>query len=231
MIVAFTVFRRPFYLRETLESWKGVRGILDVEVAFHVDHSDQFTGALEICESFRNWHGRTTICTHNPGLGVSGNPFHALTQAFSRHAQAALAEEDVTVSSDVLEFYESALNFYPIACAWSDTKDGSPYRVEGRTWFNPWGWATDRAIWESVIKPTWDHDYSTADNRGPAGWDCNLGLRVLPDKGLQSAFTGQSRSQHIGKHLGVHQDPSLHGEQEMPASFVAERPPFDWNRP
>jgi hypothetical protein len=228
--IVFTVYRRPWYLREVLEGWRNVRGIKDWNVRFHVDASDQSEAQARIIAEFNAWHGSSTGCFHDKTLGVALNPFHALDTAFKSHDRVILAEEDVTVSDDILEWYEHGLSHDDVlaVCAWSDYL-GEVHEYERRRWFNPWGWATTAGKWESVIRPTWDMDYSTGDHTGPGGWDCNLGLRVVNDKNMDVLFPRRSRTQHVGKWLGTHQDPNHFGEMEMPAGFAEHREPVaEW---
>jgi hypothetical protein len=132
-----------------------------------------------------------------------------------------LAEEDVEVSDDVLEFFAWAQFVSNIACAWSDAV-GDAQTVEMRRWFNPWCWGTSRTTWETLLRPTWDDDYSHG------GWDTHIGIDLVEEVPLHVAFPQQSRSRHFGQWLGVHQDPSKHGSQEMPESFLSHRPTASW---
>lgn len=227
VIVTFTVHQRPFYLRPVLETWRRVRWVMDAQMVFHVDPSSQQDVQLGIIEEFATWHQNVVVCVHSERLGVLGNPFHAMSEAFENAEVVALAEEDVEVASDILEYYEEALRYTNIACAWSD-RDGKSDQLELRSWFNPWGWVTTREMWESVLKPTWDLDYSSATDEGPGGWDCNIGLRVLPDRGLKAAFPMRSRTKNIGKHAGVHAHPEAHGEYQEPKSFDPNPIPQTW---
>ena len=230
--IVFTVHQRPWYLREVLEAWKKVRGIKDWSVVFHVDNSPQRMAQAQIIAEFNNWHGDSTACLHEKQLGVSLNPFHALSAAFDKGAEfCVLAEEDVEPAADVLEYFTWAQQFdYLLAtCAWSDGDElQHPYNASRRKWFNPWLWQTNRYMWRDVIKDTWDLNYSTGDERGPGGWDCNLGLRVVNDYDLGVMFPHRSRSRHIGKWVGVHQDPNHFGETEMPTGFVENATGNDW---
>ena len=205
--IVFTVHQRPFYFRDVLAAWREVRGVQDWEVVFHIDPSSSTAAQADLAEEFASWHGSTRVCIHDHLYGVLGNPFHALTEAFEDGADyTVLAEEDVEVSTDVLEYFTFAQSQPDLlaACAWSDHEDGDLEMAHRRYWFNPWAWGLTTDMWEAVVAPTWDHDYSTGDVRGPGGWDCNLGLRVVHDYDCPVMFPEVSRSRTIGQFLGVH---------------------------
>jgi hypothetical protein len=230
--IAFTLYRRPFYTRPVLEAWKKVAGVKDWDVHFYIDPSDQVDAQFMLAEEFLEWHNNGTVQVNSTKQGVLKAPWTALEHTFTDKGieYAFLAEEDVEVSNDVLEYVEFALvaGRSQIACAWSDEEDKPDDEALLRQWFCPWGWATDRRTWQLELKDTWDTDYSTGDETGPGGWDCNIGLRLVGARDLKIMFPRQSRSQHIGKHLGVHQDPSAHGQLEMPKSFTSEREQVVW---
>lgn len=229
--IVFTLYQRPFYTRQVLDAWSKVRGLWQWDVHFFIDPSPQAEAQLEIASEFLRTNKILGSVTVNEGrLGVLTAPWHALETAFAGlYERVVLAEEDVEVGDDVLEYFEEALWLADIACAWSD-KDAAEDEIDlRRKWFNPWGWATNKDTWYGYLKDSWDHDYSTADERGPGGWDCNIGLRLVHDTDLTVAFPRASRSRHIGQHLGSHQDPREFGVLEMPPSFKAHREPVhEW---
>lgn len=230
--IAFTLYRRPFYTRQILDAWQKVDGVKDWDVHFFIDPSDQSEAQFTLAEEFLEWHHNGTVQVNGIHQGVLKAPWIALEKTFHDQGTqyAVLAEEDVEVSTDVLKFMEFALpsTRAHIACAWSDEEGQAEDEAVLRKWFNPWVWGTSRRVWQLVLRDTWDKDYSSADERGPGGWDCNIGLRLVQDRPLDIMFPRQSRSRHIGKHLGVHQDPGAHGKLEMPDSFKAQRDPVHW---
>lgn len=229
-VVTFTLFQRPFYTRQVLEAWKQVRGVEDWEFHFHIEAGPQADAQFAVVKDFAVWHpDAVTICEHQKRLGVLHNPHHAMELAFEWGSDyTVLAEEDVIPGDDALEFFGFAKTVDSLAaCAWSDA-DGPENEAEGRRWFNPWLWGCSEDSWQETISPTWDFDYSSGDERGPGGWDCNLGLRVVHDHDQLVLFPKASRSEHIGQWLGVHQDPRAFGETERPASFKEHRDPVTW---
>lgn len=224
--IVFTLYQRPFYTRQILEAWKRVRGVQDWDIHFFIDPSPQAEAQLGIASEFLQWHGTGTVTVNEERKGVLTAPWFALTNAFAQgYEKVALAEEDVEVGDDILEYFSAALNsgIADIACAWADTDGWQDTIAYRRKWFCPWGWATTSETWFNSLRDSWDHDYSSADHRGPGGWDCHIGLRLVHDTDLTVAFPLAARARHIGQHLGSHQDPAAHGVLDMPPSFRSHR--------
>lgn len=230
--IAFTIHQRPWYFREVLDAWKRVRGVKDWPVRFHIDASPQWEAQVKIAQEFMEWHPDADFCLHQKQMGVTHNPHHAIDSSFIEGAKfVVLAEEDVEPAADVLEYFRWTQQFTDLlaSCAWSDGDElQHPYNASRRKWFNPWLWQLSWDQWQESIKTTWDFDYSTGDEHGVGGWDCNLGLRIVHDHGKDVMFPHRSRSRHIGKYVGVHQNPSDFGESEMPAGFVENATGNDW---
>ncbi len=227
-VVTFTLHQRPFYTRQVLSAWSRVRGVDEWAFQFHIDPSTQVEAQLNVIEDFG--HPNVEVFVNSEHLGVLRNPKKAIQSAFDVGAgYVVLAEEDVEPADDALEYFEYARSRPQLlaACAWTD-QDANPALTFRKRWFNPWLWGCNLAAWEEVLAPTWDEDYSSGDERGPGGWDCNIGLRVVQDRFLQVLFPGASRAQHIGQWLGVHQDPSHFGVVEKPLSFRAHREPVQF---
>lgn len=226
--VVFTLYQRPFYTRQILDAWSKVRGIKDWYFHFFIDPSNQSMAQLEIAHEFLRANELTgAVEVNEVKQGVLTAPWLALGSAFSAgYEHVVLAEEDVEVSDDILEYMDYALGLCDIACAWSD-QEGPEDEIECRYWFCPWGWGLTDKVWFKYLRDTWDHDYSTADERGPGGWDCNIGLRLVHELPIQISFPRSSRSRHIGRHLGTHQNPALHGVVDEPLSFKAHRDPVE----
>lgn len=227
--IVFTLYQRPFYTRRVLEAWSKVRGLKDWTVHFYIDPSNQSEAQISIASEFLESNKLSGYIEVNRlHMGVLRAPYWALSQTFdSLFEYVVLAEEDVEVGNDVLEYMLAAQEYSDIACAWSD-EDAAEDEMQIRPWFNPWCWGTDAETWNTRLKPTWDLDYSTGDSRGPGGWDCNIGLRLVNDTDLKVMFPRVARARHIGQHLGVHQDPAQFGALEMPPAFKADRKPVEW---
>jgi hypothetical protein len=227
--IVFTLYQRPFYTRKVLQSWRAVRGIKDWDFHFYIDPSNQSRDQIARAHDFLMDTGTSGSVTVNEvHMGVLRAPYWALSQTFdSLYEYVVLAEEDVEVGNDVLEYMLAAQEYAHVACAWSD-EDAAEDEMQLRKWFTPWCWGTDAETWNTRLKPTWDLDYSSADERGPGGWDCNIGLRLVNDTDLKVMFPRVARARHIGQHLGVHQDPAQFGELEMPPAFWADRKPVEW---
>ena len=224
MSVVMTAHARPDYLRETLESWSRVRGLEDlISRRVCIDPSDEQETAAALA-----WDHGWDVRVNASRLGVLVNPVESVGAMFREPLGAdfvILAEEDVVVSADILEYFAWAQQFLGdpsvvLVCAHTRTGElpGKPApdvvrRLPGFASVLIWGcWRGD---WLRLIEPTWDRDYSSAAVGEPGGWDHNL-QRILRRAGLFSVAPDQSRSDHIGEHGGTHCGPAFFPHTQDP---------------
>ncbi len=227
--LVFTAFRRPQYFATVLDHWSRVRGFADWKPTVHLEPSrvihQMTTLALD---------AGVAVCHNDVRLGVAGNPFHALDSAFTDGADfVVLAEDDEVVSTDALEFFTWASDTFAdsnvlTVCAASLAPHSTPEEehhvtLSGTFCSQLWGTWADR--WHDIIRPTWDHNYSTRSPGGPAhetGWDWNLYRRLVP--GRRVVHPVASRSNHIGRIDGVHTtEANFAGTQLL--TYIHHRPP------
>lgn len=228
MAVSMTAHRRPGYLRRALESWSRARGVGDLALFYvSLDASDR---VAEMTEVLRNASFPVMLKRHYllnfPARGVSVNPVEAGSAVFRDNPDVdflVLAEEDLLVADDVLEYMAwgaerfrgcpevLAVRAHPGA----EGRDAGACRLSSG--FSPWVWGTWRDRWTGILEPTWDRDYSTGDGQcRQAGFDWNIDQRVMPRRGLKCVVPEVSRSQNIGEHDGVHAQPA-----DFPATMLA----------
>ena len=226
--IVMTAYKRPEYLAQALASWKNVRGIEDVPFTLFLEPSPKAPEMLDVIKH----SGLDMEVVRNTHLqGVLTNPWKALDYAFAEPTCgfAILAEEDLVVSPDVLEYFAKARRQFeaqePLGiCCYSGAPEGTPDEITLHQSFDVWIWGTWKHCWEHYIRDTWDFDYST--NNGilgvAAGWDWNL-TRI--SKRLNKPFvkTSNSRSKHIGKENGTHMTPHLFEE-------ICNCPTFSFDR-
>lgn len=231
MIVTFTVNDRPNYLRSTLDSWASVRGIGESYFLFNCEPNESNSAQIAhdwICDNSLTGE----VVVNEVKQGVLSNPHTALKRAFQRDSYAILAEDDLLVSSDILEYHRWASAKYvddpeiAMICSFSNWDANvillpNVLRVPGFGNVKIWGTWKDR--WEEYISPTWDHDYSSSSGYD-SGWDWNLNRRVLPKRGKKSIVPMLSRVQNIGA-VGTHADT---GEYEKAPVFELDRPKVDY---
>lgn len=233
--VVFTVCRRPFYFREALASWGEVRGIQDWRLIFMVEPTEATHDQVKIIDAFR--HPDKQVVFNRERLGVLVNPWEGLETSFSTGSQyTVLAEEDLVVSDDVLEFqawardeFRDAPEVYGVMSQMQGSfETDDPEAVALVQNFNPWVWGTWKDRWESVLRDTWDKDYSSGNPDGSrAGWDWNIAQRVLPSWGGFMVVPGAARSQNTGQYLGVHAVPEDF-EGTLAKTFRSHRPRCDY---
>ena len=218
MIVAFTVHDRPAYLKRTLESWSRVRGAGEACFIFRCEPG--CPEAKAVCEDA----GFGGVITTNPRrFGVLGNPWAALDTAFSICENdsdfAVLAEEDMTVSPDVLEYFTWAQRYRADPSVLGVTTYQHHEQPGGLAGAGPadwsaddqwhfWVWGTWRDRWQALLRDSWDFTY-TENGGGPAqrGWDWNIRNRLVLGEGMKMIAPSLCRSQHIGEYGGAHCTP------------------------
>lgn len=202
--IAFTVScLREKYLRQVLDSWSQVRGIQEARLLFRLEprppHSP-FPVAEFRDYIIRNFPGGSYLIRRNEErLGCFRNTKAAMDEAFSQGAQfAILAEEDLVVSTDTLEYFAWAQQYRadPITqaiCSHVFVSSAQPHQAVRTSWFSPLVWGTWPERWSEFIRPGWG---GVPGN--PEAWDANLRSRIL-DNRKACIFPALSRSQHIGQ--------------------------------
>jgi hypothetical protein len=204
----FTAYNRPHYFDQVLRSWAGVRGVSDWKPTVHLEPSAQQAQMARLAQA----HLGADVRTNPRKLGVLENPFQALDTAFATDEFVVLAEDDVTASDDILEYFTWAAatfrNDHNIlaVCACSKDTQASPddeYTVAASKAFDPLIWGTWHDRWATTLRATWDHDYSSGTPEAPqSGWDWNINLRVIGERWVAKPYA--SRSNHIGRRDGTH---------------------------
>lgn len=225
MRVSFTAFHRTDYWEQSLESWARVRGIEGADISVFLESSGFRDEMTEIATRILP---QTVVHQNEVRLGVSKNPWVAMDDAFSTGEDfAVLAEDDIIVSSDILEYFLWARDKFRwdpevLAICSFDSHLESPGHTFGKgdvtkqRWFSPLVWGTWADRWENQIRDTWDFDYSYG------GWDWNMRMGVMKDQWF-CVFPRHSRSTHIGEFDGTHMQPEQFKETQA-GTFVEERP-------
>ena len=209
--LVFTAYNRPGYLHQTVSSWNGVRNLPTWNTTFFIEPSDQQEAVVAEAMQLNT----TVTAVLNPELlGVLVNPWNALDTAFNNGADfVVLAEDDVIVSQDTLEYFEWAALEYETVYEVLAINAFSPYggranQVMRDGAFSPLIWGIWRHRWENHIRDTWDKDYSTGLPDGTqAGWDWNIN-RIMQANSFQTIKPYASRSNHVGL-FGTHMTPDL----------------------
>lgn len=230
LVVAMTVSSLPDrldYLRSTLDSWRRVRGLKDWLFRFHVEPDDSL--AQSNIDLINDWTvdmdlTDVHVVYNTSRMGVLRNPWSAFESAFALGAWfVLLVEEDVLVSPDVLEYFDRTAQIFAeqkaalAVCGSYFGEAGAPMEIYLAQDFCPLTWGTWSDRWRSVLRDTWDHDYSTGNQDGSeAGWDWNIRRRIIPERQMACVFPRVSRSLHIGKH-GVHMRPEDFAASQAPS--------------
>lgn len=258
MAVMVTAWRRPDYLRQTLESWSRVRGISEVRrftIALGWSERPVFDQQAEVIDAAKRppdplpmLRVKLDSSAARAARGMGRAIGEAVSAAFADPGCefAVCGEEDVIVSSDVLEYMSWAASEFrddprvltvcahtPSGQGWDipgaglrEDPDADPEAVQLIPYFNPWVWGVWRDRWERVIRPRWDWqcDTATRPDGTDAGYDWHLATRIIPQGGYVCAVPVASRSQNIGRDGGWAADPAQFDATQS-ASFKPEREP------
>ena len=219
MTVGMWCWRRPRYLRRTLASWAQVDGVHELRaITIALEPSDREDEMMAVVDQARDEYDLPLLVWGNEErLGVLVNPVESGSRIlnFDRDAKFLIAmDEDMLLSDDLLRYFEWAATRFEDdptvfgVCAHTAENaraDADPELVQLLPRFRTWVWGTWRDRWFDVAVPTWDRDYSSGN---PSGYDWNLDLRVIPERGLRCVFPAASRSQDIGQFEGVHASPA-----------------------
>lgn len=206
--VSFTVScQRRAYMDHTMDSWSRVRGIDKAGMFFCLEHYLPFrkgqAQAAVLEREFLGFEGEAArmfpqarVVRNSTRLGCLLNTRRAMQYALGQSEFGVLAEEDIEVSDDILEYFAWAAERYEkdttvlAVCAHSLTSSGGAGDVTLAPWFTPLVWGTWRSRWpqlDAVWKPVQGY---------PEGWDYNI--RMLTGRMVQCVYPAQSRSQHFG---------------------------------
>jgi hypothetical protein len=228
--VIVTAFRRPDYLKQALASWRQARGLGEVH-SFTIAlgfHADAWMGQLRVIDAFRQDSGlgsRVRVKVDSDAARRSNGMHRAVGEAANhvladRAVQfAVFGEEDLVVSSDVLEYMSwargelasdgrvlAACAHSPGGAGWdrrepADDAGADQEAVRLLPYFNPWVWGTWRPRWEQVLEPSWDWECAKGPRPDQMGYDWGI-YHTVQREGYVCAVPDASRSQNIGQHGG-----------------------------
>lgn len=220
MRVVITGFNRPEYMRQTIASWAKVRGIENVPVEFHLE-----PGHPEVWEVCADAPFPSAVYVAGEHQGVQRNPWKAANHAFRSSDFAVLAEDDIIVGADTIEYFlwaEEEFRFRDDVLAVSAANQGAGdpadlAAVSAECRFSGWVWGTWKDRWK-FIGPDWTFNY---EHRG---WDYRLNLYWCQEERYRTVVPHMSRAQHIGQYGGTHCTPGQFEELQS-RCFVPDAPP------
>lgn len=208
LAIAFTVSgQREKCLRQSLGTWGKARGVQDVHLIFCVEPA----GHIPV-KDFEAWAHRVfascEVVVNATVLNTLKNTRKAFDLGFKAGARfVILAEEDIEVATDVLEYlqwasekYEGDPDIITISAHSKDSSLADAGAVTRARWFSPMVCGTWRDRWESYIRPEFKGYAATKwDNPDTSqAWDTNLRAQIQRD-GKASIFPVCSRATHIGE--------------------------------
>ena len=257
VVLVCSAWRRPDYLERTLASWARVRGVgrlgglvvalgpsehqdAQAEVIKHAVH------AMGLEDGRACVHPDSQAAVASPGMHRALG--EALTWVRDELTPRAVicAEEDIVVSSDVLEYMIWALNRFEdqplVATVCAHDRGGQGWDIPGigdlgldasqdevalADYFNPWVWSTWTGPKLDLLLGTWDWDATSGPSPNQRGYDWEI-LRQIHQRGLLSVVPRASRSQNIGRDGGYYARPELF-DQTQSLSFRKHRDPVTYH--
>ena len=216
--ITITAWRRPEYLRRSLESLRLNRpGGFDWILNCALEPGCPET--VNVCSTF-DWPS-VVIEVNRTRLGVRRNPYEALRRAFGRGSDMNLyLEEDVILSPDVIRMAEWFWQqTRPVPDRWLslnllryDSDPSDPTGLTESKAFNALGFVLTRESWERWFEPAWNDDDLAREVHGPqvSGWDWAVTALLAKHPGLGTLTPALSRSNHIGREGGIHASPEFH---------------------
>jgi len=211
--IGFTAFDRVEYLNKALASWSDVRNLRDYDFYFFIEPSNRYNEIVQIIKNFQNnTNIKTTIISNPEKLGCATNTWSVFEFLFKLYDFVILAEDDVVVSKDVLEYFnfveEKYRNDEEIAIVSANTKwdTKDPIKLIREQGFNGLIWGTWKKYWTKYFEHNWEKEpFPGAEH---SGWDWHLNINMLPFNKLKNINPMVSRSNHIGL-IGEHCTPEL----------------------
>lgn len=163
--LTMTLWRRPDYTRQALESLKSCIGINEYDLIIGinpdkdtVDELTQMALAVNFCRS-------CTVLVHSIDIGCNLNKKDVLGRAFADHDYVIQFDDDVLLAPDTLQYFEWAKQFEPVpeiftVSAWRHAEGWLPgthekphlidTRISRQAFFSCYCWATWRSRWEEM---------------------------------------------------------------------------------
>jgi hypothetical protein len=256
VVLLTTACRRPQYLEQSLASWGRVRGVgrlghFCVALGNSEFRAEQVDVVNHAAHLLGLDHGRFSVLPDSPAAVASPGMHRAIGEAIlwiREHLKPAaiiFTEEDIEVSSDVLEYMLWALGRFAgesqvlTVCAhdvggqgWDvpgiGARGGSARQesVQLLDYFNPWCWATWCDGRADFLLEHWDWDATKGPHPMQHGYDWKI-RHLVHGYGLRSVVPVASRSQNIGRDGGVYARPELF-DQTQAASYRPHRDPIEY---
>ena len=205
-------YRRPDYLRRSLEALDSCRGVADYGLTISIDGPPNPTtrACFEVVEMFdARKFARFSAVQHGQNHGINWHNAKMYDSLFGGGVdQLVCVEDDAVLTPDALEmaswFFDDLADsaryaFLSLGCLAREMKH--PGKVDEFVGLGTsWAYCLTRATWHT-LRPWWNHkvDY-------PVGWDWAL-TRALHIEGMVALQPQVSRVENIGREGGVNAYP------------------------
>jgi hypothetical protein len=219
-----TAYRRPYYFEPVLQSWLKADGIADVRrFVIALGASDRFDRQMALINRLSPKFPCPVEVRMQSERANNANGMHtaiaeAMTACFADPDVdfVVAGEEDVMVSSDILQYFGWARETFAndpsvlLVCAHSqagqswdahespDDAGADQEAVRLKRYFNGYCWSTWAGRWAKVLEPMWDYECNLG---GPltSGYDWRIQRDIIPSGPYVTVVPDASRSRNIGK--------------------------------
>lgn len=223
LAIACTAFRRPDYLKETLNSLSKNANLENYTL--FVACEPGYPDVVKVAQSVDFM--KKSVIVNPRVLGVRDNPFMMLKRVFGMGFDACLYwEDDLVASPDMtrlFEWYLNILNVDNYLCLNPfnpDSDESKPDMVVKKKDTSALGIGMTANQWKRWYEPVW-----YKDNRG---WDWSISMMLKEIGDLFSIQPQLSRSHHIGRFQGVHYRPEMHDSQYLHNKWYQGTEKFDF---
>ncbi|MCF7952004.1 MAG: hypothetical protein K9L57_10250 [Spirochaetaceae bacterium] len=210
IVIAMTAWRRPEYTRAVLESIAAADKPKPVYLVAHVEPDDK---GVEKC--FEGLPFEVEVKVNDTRLGGPKNTLSVMSRAFELSSQVIKLEDDTPIAGDALRYFLWGLKKYRrdesvfSICGYNRSESrvaaGLHSSVFRLNWFTPWGWATWKREWESILDG-WP--------QGAHGWDAHIHKKAKGNRVEIRPYL--SRVQNIGAREGYNcNNPEFHRKKQF----------------
>ena len=218
--ITITAYQRPAYFERLLSSLTE-NDLTGWEIWIFLEPSSSVDSFRRQCEQQlggMTWH----LIVNQKRLGVSQNPYQALSRVFSEGSEYNLyLEEDLELSPDttaLAAWYaqhvrsdEICMNLLAGGCFSRGilSHPDHPNQLVSAPMFNSLGMVLTKQQWQTHFEPHWfDFPFGLSAPNGLQmfGWDCAIYAYLLANPSLNTLQPLCARSRHLGKHGGEYCD-------------------------
>lgn len=197
-----SLYNRPEYTEKTLQHLSECFDIENYQVGIFCEPGNK--KVIELAQEFTKAK-HTFVVVNKTRLGCNANIYQCLMNGFSTNDYHIHIEDDTVPGKDALLYFEWARHefkedptVYTVTAYSKNNNPNKPidqekYVVKNR-WFTPWGWATWKDRWQSLIQPAL-YKHCVEMGRDLPSWDI---IVTEARQNRYEVYPRVARTQNIG---------------------------------